>query len=453
MSKKKGRNKSSKATKKKVAQKATEEPDAPKDNPSKNFAITGYLTAFPKSLKESQGIEPELQDFLTAFHEMNTPEMIELLSINCMVAEVEIGEGQTKHLQAYCQTIKRMRRSTFNNLIRKHTGFNFSIQNARGSAAQNIAYVTKGTGTWEYSDGTTKYSETITKRTLWINEKGLVKTGGQRSDMKSLARFIENGATTRELDERFPSQMLRYGHGVEKLRFRKKMAESKVERDVKLVVLYGDKGTGKSTDARHKITEQYGFTSDDVYSLQFGKNSRIWFDGYIGEKVLLLDDYEPDLIDRSTLLKLTDIYQFIGQIKGGHIVAEWELVILTTNSDIADICTVSEAIESNGSYRYGSYPDPAFMSRIAEGVCYDGMPDLRQRKNPIKITRLSENQTLIPDPEATTGEPAGEPKSVASLLPDTLTHGTKKCDGAMQVQDAILPEPPSDSGTITSEEE
>lgn len=425
--------KKAKATKKKTPKKAKKESDAPKDNPSKNFAITGYLMAFPKDSET----EPTLDDFNTAINQLIQTDMVEMLGINSMVMQVEIGEGGTMHLQAYIQLASKSRRSTFNKKVRKNTAFNFSIQNARGSAAQNVLYCTKPTGKWEYANGAVKMNTTLSTKPIWINKAGLVKKG-ERSDLAEVIRAVENGASLRELDERYPTQMVRMSRGVQGYQFRKKMSESKVERDVNLVVMYGGEGTGKSYDARHKITQKYGFTKDDIYSLQFGKG-QLWFDGYNGEKVLLLDDYEIDGIHRSTLLKLSDIYQFIGQTKGGHIVAEWELVIITTNSDISEICVQSEWVDDgDGRGQSIDTPDPAFMSRISEAFNYNGMPDLRLQKDPIKITRMAEvrnRQTglnkYLPESDV--------PKSVTSLLPVTLEHGTKLCLDSMQVKGATLP--------------
>ena len=88
-----------------------------KDNPVKNFAVTGYLKEFTKELKEEKGIEPTLEDFNAAISILTTTTVIEACSINSAVMQVEIGEGGIMHLQGYFQLTPKKRRSPFNNLI------------------------------------------------------------------------------------------------------------------------------------------------------------------------------------------------------------------------------------------------------------------------------------------------------------------------------------------------
>jgi hypothetical protein len=417
-----------------MAKKAKKKAKESKDNPAKNFAITGYLKDFTKEKKEKDGVEPTLADFRSAIDILVQTDTVEAIGIKCMVMQVEQGENGTMHLQGYLQTHKRKRRDTLNNLIRKHTPFNFSIQNARGSASQNVQYCSKETGLWQYANGNEKMNTTLTKKPIWINEKLLVKKG-ERNDLKEAIRAIENGASLRQLDERFASQMVRFGRGLGDLAFRKKMAESKVLREVKVVVLFGGAGAGKSYAARYGITEQYGYSPDDVYSLDW-EGSTLWFGGYNGEKVLLLDDYTPNSIKRSILLKLMDIYQFTGQTKGGHIVGEWDLVIFTTNSEYSEIATIEEWVEIDGRIEKIEYPDAAFYSRITEFYDYNGMPDLRRTGGDVKVTRMRD-----------------VPKSVTSLLPVTLTHGTiSDCDKGQNgsVRDVIPHQAPLRTDETTS---
>ena len=416
-----------------------------KDNPVKNFAVTGYLKEFTKELKEEKGIEPTLEDFNAAISILTSTTVIEACSINSAVMQVEIGEGGTMHLQGYFQLTTKKRRSTFNNLIREHTPFNFSVQNARGKAAQNVAYCTKTTGEWNYPNGETKMNITLSPKPIWINKDGLVKKG-ERSDLREATRAVENGATLRELDQRFPTVMARTGRGIKDIMFRKKMSESKETRLGKVFIFTGGTGTGKSWEARHLFSKQIGLNSDEIFSLDF-ENKNLWFDGYNGEKILLLDDYTPNAITRSKLLRILDIYQFQGQIKGGYVVAEWDYVFITTNYDVGDLCTRTEyriVKDKHGNDRTEpiEVPDPAFMSRITGVLDYQDMPDLRSPNGSYQtIYRKDWN-------------PGGDvPKSVAPLLPATLEHGTSSdvtganagagCNPARQRQPASSATPPS----------
>ena len=64
--------------------------DEEKDNPSKNFALTGYLKDFTKAMKDEDGTEPSVDDFNEALAGLLQPDIIELLGINCMVAQIEV---------------------------------------------------------------------------------------------------------------------------------------------------------------------------------------------------------------------------------------------------------------------------------------------------------------------------------------------------------------------------
>jgi hypothetical protein len=94
-----------------------------------------------------------------------TADVVEALGIHSLVAQVEQGENGTMHLQGYAQLVNKARRATFNKRVRKHTPFNFSLQNARGTALDNVAYCTKPTGLGLYSNGTEKLNTTLSFKT------------------------------------------------------------------------------------------------------------------------------------------------------------------------------------------------------------------------------------------------------------------------------------------------
>lgn len=90
-------------------------------------------------------------------------------------------------------------------------------------------------------------------------------------------------------------------------------------RTVEVTWLYGKTGVGKT----RQVMEM-----DSVYKLDPPYN---WFDGYEGEDILLLDDYENDSIARGMLLNMLDGYRLRLPIKGSHTWAEWTKVFVTSN--------------------------------------------------------------------------------------------------------------------------
>jgi hypothetical protein len=379
------------------------------ESPKTNFTITGYLQAFTKEMKEKDGIEPTLDDWMAAIDILCSTDVVEECRIKSAVMQVECGEGGTQHLQCFMQISKKVRINWLQKRIREHTPFTFSIQESQGNAQQNVAYATKPTGDWEYANGQTKMNTTLSPKPIWINQNALVKKG-ERSDIREAIRAAENGSSMRELDQRFPTIMARSGRGIKDLIFRKKMAESKQPRLGNVFIFTGGTGSGKSWEARNQFSQQIGFGPDDVFSLDF-ENRNLWFDGYDGEKILLLDDYVPNAINRSKFLRLLDIYQFPAQVKGSYTIGEWDYVFITTNFPIESLCT--QTIYNKDTEEMEEVPDPAFISRITGVIDYKDMPDLRNGGG--------EYQTINRKDWDFSND---VPKSVESLLPSTLEHGT-----------------------------
>lgn len=91
-----------------------------------------------------------------------------------------------------------------------------------------------------------------------------------------------------------------------------------LNRDVKVILLIGKAGTGKS---------RYAY---DNYPNLFSKPDGEWFDGYCGQKTLLLDDFYGGM-SYPTLLKVCDRYPFNAAVKGGFVYAQWDTIIITSN--------------------------------------------------------------------------------------------------------------------------
>lgn len=85
--------------------------------------------------------------------------------------------------------------------------------------------------------------------------------------------------------------------------------------------LYGAPGIGKSFSIRKKFPDLYV------------KGQHRWWDGYINEKVVLLDDF--DSFDLSHNLKIwSDNYIFTAEVKCGTITPSYELFFVTSNYDL-----------------------------------------------------------------------------------------------------------------------
>lgn len=96
-------------------------------------------------------------------------------------------------------------------------------------------------------------------------------------------------------------------------------------RNVHVVWLWGEPGSGKT---RKVMEMQSVYKWDSPYQ---------WFDGYEGEDILLIDDYEPGEVAPRVLKNVLDGYQYKLNIKGGHTYALWTKVYITSNYDFYEL--------------------------------------------------------------------------------------------------------------------
>jgi len=209
----------------------------------------------------------------------------------------EVGAQGTRHLQGYCEVATRKRIAgikALSGLSRAH------LEPRRGSQEQAIEYCRK--------DG--QFSEFGTKS---------VVSQGKRSDLDAFKESIDAGRSEAEVADdyfgvwsRHPELYHRY----------KRLKSAKQARDIRVVFLWGEPGTGKTRGVFETYPDAW-INSDP--SLQ-------WFDGYNGESIVLLDDYRGQASD-AFILKLLDRYPMQVPVKGGF--RDWlpTTIFVTSNCD------------------------------------------------------------------------------------------------------------------------
>lgn len=89
---------------------------------------------------------------------------------------------------------------------------------------------------------------------------------------------------------------------------------------------YGSTGTGKTRTSWEIIMER-GYKIEDVW-MSSGKIDP-FFNGYTGQKAVILDDFRPGFCRFEMLLRLLDGYPVTINVKGGYVQWMAELIIIT----------------------------------------------------------------------------------------------------------------------------
>lgn len=107
----------------------------------------------------------------------------------------------------------------------------------------------------------------------------------------------------------------------------RKFAPPRMRDHVDVRIIWGATAVGKShyVHSTHKCGE--------VYSLPPTVDRQIWFDGYDGELVMLMDEFDPDMWSLPFLNQVLDKWPVRLRTKGGFTSARWEAVFIIANSD------------------------------------------------------------------------------------------------------------------------
>lgn len=205
------------------------------------------------------------------------------------------------HYQGYLKLSQGTRMATINNAC----SFNISLRPIRrGTDKYCIRYCRKSEsridGPWEFGEAPHQ---------------------GSRSDLSEYASFAVGKTNLREVVMRDPGTFLRYSRGVQAIM--SATAPRRTEKPV-VVLLYGPPGTGKTR------TVYDHFPIEDIYVKQTDDS---FFDGYVGQKVFVLDDFagRASKMTLRYLLCLLDRYPVALPVKGSTVPLLATLIYVTTN--------------------------------------------------------------------------------------------------------------------------
>lgn len=234
---------------------------------------------------------------------------------NALVYQMEVcPDTGREHIQLYAEFSKPCRFSHVQSVL-NITGAH--CESRKKSREACVAYCTKGE---------TRKADTVPVLlgTVASNPEGTYKTRqGKRTDISAMVDSIKSGKRALDVMEADPDTYVKYHRGMTTVRELYQRAAAKKDRDLTVEVHWGVPGAGKT---KH-VYDRHGF--ENVFTV-VACSDNVWFDGYEGEDVLLIDDFNG-WIKYSFLLKLLDRYPLRLPIKGAFTYAQWTKVYITSN--------------------------------------------------------------------------------------------------------------------------
>jgi len=210
----------------------------------------------------------------------------------------EVGDGGTPHLQGYASL---SRRHAFND-IRNKLGSRCHIERARGTARQNREYCSKG-GNFEEGGSINEGAAAPSKDELARSFMAAVGSGN-----RGISDFADS----------FPGAYVFSGANM--LRNALSLHPPIDRPGVAVRWIYGPPGVGKSRLAHDTLPDAY-----------IKEPRTKWWNGYVLEKDVIIDDFGPNGIDINHLLRWFDRYKCLVENKGGMIALYATTFIVTSN--------------------------------------------------------------------------------------------------------------------------
>lgn len=168
-----------------------------------------------------------------------------------------------------------------------------------------------------------------------FEERGQFESMGFRSDLEDIKKRLDVGETMYGISQHHFGDCIRYHNGFGKYKEWRLKESTKNFRKIEVIVHAGKTGSGKTRKAVEENPDHFLIHGDDLK----------WFDGYTGEKVLIIDEYSNQ-VPITRMLSLLDGYQLRLAVKGGFTYANWTKIIITTNLDILHVNAKPEHIEA-----------------------------------------------------------------------------------------------------------
>lgn len=244
----------------------------------------------------------EEEEAKTWIEETFAPEIQNSPEFKFIVFQLERApETGRLHLQGYLEAKKTCRFTWIQRNWPYLGTAHFEPRN--GTRDQAIAYCKKPesrvAGPWEFGQNTGQ---------------------GHRSDLVELTEKIRGGGSILDIASEFPSAYIRYSRGIERLA-NLIGPRRKVDWEMRVIVLWGDSGSGKT----HLAKEWF----PDAYDWMPQRGNQIWWDGYNGETAILINEFANNF-QFHYALRILDEPGIRVETKGGTVNLYAKTIVLTS---------------------------------------------------------------------------------------------------------------------------
>lgn len=149
----------------------------------------------------------------------------------------------------------------------------------------------------------------------WVPDRA-----GTRTDLDAVRKRLDDGATSLDIATADFAVWARHHRAIERYRLLRCRGGL---REVRVVLITGPTGSGKSYTAYHEWPDAYRLAPPNI------SGGAVWFDGYDGESTVVIDDFDG-WVPYRRLLTLLDPYPCAIPTKGGTCWAGWTCVVLTS---------------------------------------------------------------------------------------------------------------------------
>jgi len=234
--------------------------------------------------------------------------------VKYLVFQIEIAPntGQ-EHIQGFVSFAGQKRPSTLKNHFGKVSPECFQVMKKGATPWDNKLYCTKEDSR---KPGTVPF------------EFGQVPTGvSEAEEMSKLDQFIELCKATHKFHaiSTYPATYIRHCNGIDRWWSIFERSRASKEREVDIIVCYGNPGSGKS-----RFAHQFDSSNNTFVFPALEFKQRLNLDGYQGQRTVIIDDYEGQ-IDYGTFKNLTDRYVYDFNTKGSMVLGTWTTMIITSN--------------------------------------------------------------------------------------------------------------------------